>query len=60
MATYRLQAFSPDGEALAAGMVNGTIVVFGSSNLKELFRFRDRKGPTNVVKYSPDGLFLYS
>lgn len=47
--------FSPNGTHLAMGFKTGEYCIANGSTLEVLSRGRDRRGPINVIKFSPDG-----
>lgn len=53
----RSVAFST-GDHLAAGMQNGSFIVFSTKDLSALVEKKDRKEVLHEMKYSPDGQFL--
>lgn len=54
----RCVAFSPSGNFLALGFVNGTLAVLNASDLSEVCKFKRHSKPILCVSFSPDGLSL--
>ncbi|MCI0746523.1 MAG: WD40 repeat domain-containing protein [Verrucomicrobia subdivision 3 bacterium] len=51
-------AFSPVGDTLAAGSVEGSILLYDVNRLKLVRRFKGGAGPVSGVAFSPDGRLL--
>jgi microtubule-associated protein-like 6 len=54
----RSVAFSPDGNQIAAGLVNGGLLVVHSSSLLRIVERKDRAEAIQQLKYSPNGEYL--
>ena len=50
--------FSPDGNHLAVGFLNGSFAVHSVGDGKELFAKKDRKEEISAIRYSPDGKYI--
>ena len=51
-------AYNKDGSALAAGLVDGTVVVLETKKLNVICERRTHEAAISDVKFSPDGRFL--
>ncbi|PRP88610.1 echinoderm microtubule-associated protein-like 6 [Planoprotostelium fungivorum] len=54
----RSVAYTPDGNQIAVGFINGSFGVYNTSNLEELVKKRNRKEMIGDIKFSPDGRYL--
>jgi len=54
----RAAAYSADGTLLAVGLKDGEVLVLDGVKLAVLAAARDRRGPVNVVRFSPDSQML--
>ncbi|XP_071534585.1 echinoderm microtubule-associated protein-like 6 [Panulirus ornatus] len=54
----RAAAFSPNGQHVAVGLMQGMFVVLQAEHLEEQCRVCDRKEVRHDLKYSPSGAFL--
>jgi WD40 repeat protein/serine/threonine protein kinase len=53
-------AFSPGGDRLAAGSMDGTIKVWDAATWRELHQLEPHSGPVLAVAFSPDGTRITS
>jgi len=53
-------AYSPDGETIAAGLSNGKVIMYSTSNWETLWTSEGHSGKVTSMMYSPNGIQIAS